>query len=668
MRQRASFLIASAVVLFAIWLAYKPGLAGGFLFDDFANLPSLGATGPIDNGPALARYLTSGTADPTGRPVTVASFLLDARDWPADPQPFKQTNLFIHLLNVVLLAWLLLTLGRHSRLERKTAGHAALLGAALWGLHPLFVSTTLYIVQREAMLPLTFTLASLLIWLAGRKRLVQGQHAWGLTLEIIGLGLGTVLATLSKANGALLPLFALLIEYLLLRQYDTQALPRAHRIFIWALWIPAILVIGYLLNVAASLLGGPAPFGRDWTEGQRLLTQPRMLCDYLRLLWLPRPFTAGLFNDQIQPSQGFLEPWTTLPALLAVLGLIGLAWRVRQRAPLWSLAILFFFAGHLVESTSIPLELYFEHRNYLPAALLFWPLAIWLLAPGETRRIRVVLACLILCGLGWMTQARAKVWGDTTQQALLWAQLNPMSPRAQAYASQIMIARNQPAWGRARLRPLLKQAPDEIQIAFNLLGADCKLEGIPAEDMEATRQSLLKTRRLGQLSFQWLGQAIALAKSGNCPGLTIPGLQSLIDAAWENPVTRTTPGWQQDILNIRGKLALAQEQPEAAYQHFSDALLADPNPAVALEQAARLGSAGQQKLALCELKLWEQTPAPPGNKRFAMPRLHEWVLQHQNYWNHEVESLKASLNSDLPASQRETPCPALAARPRIDVQ
>jgi hypothetical protein len=646
--------------LCATGLAYQPGLAGGFLFDDYANLPALGATGPTNNTDAFWRYVTSGAADPTGRPITVASFLLDAQNWPTEPHPFKRTNLLIHLLNMTLLAWLLLALGRHSGLVETHAQSAAVLGAAIWGLHPLFVSTTLYIVQREAMLPASFVLAGLLLWLAGRQRLAKGQITFGFILELIGLGLGTLLATLSKANGALLPLFALLIEYLLLRPRDAQPLPRVHRVVVWLLWLPALGLLGYLLHTAANLLGHPAPFGRGWTEAQRLLTEPRVLWDYLRLLWLPRPFTPGLFNDQIHASTSLLHPWTTLPALLGIIGLVASTWALHQRAPLWAFVILFFFAGHLIESTTIPLELYFEHRNYLPALLLFWPLAVWLAAPSETQRGRIILTLVILCGLGAMTHARARVWGDTTEQALLWAKLNPDSPRAQSYAAQIMMARNRPDWALARLRPLLKQAPDQIQIAFNLIGVDCQLGGVPTDDLEATQQALLRTRRLGELSFQWLSHAIEAAQSGSCRGLTLPAVKSLIDAAWANPVTRDTPGWQQDILSLRGRYALVQQQPQAAFQAFSAALLAQPRAATALEQAAMLGSAGQQGLALCELDLWERQPQIPAATGLSMARLHDWVLQRQQYWPHEIAHLRAALRHDLPADQRDMRCPSLS--------
>ena len=91
---------------------YKPGLSGTFLFDDYANLPSLGNYGPVDNWTTFTHYITSGAADPTGRPLTLLSFLVDANDWPADPYPFKYTSVLLHLLNGALLTWLLLRLGR----------------------------------------------------------------------------------------------------------------------------------------------------------------------------------------------------------------------------------------------------------------------------------------------------------------------------------------------------------------------------------------------------------------------------------------------------------------------------------------------------------------------------------------------------------------------------
>lgn len=663
--------LAVCALLAGVWFVYQPGLSGGFLFDDYANLPSLGATGPIDNGAALARYLTSGTADPTGRPIAVASFLLDAQNWPALSEPFLYTNLLLHLLNVALLLWLQLALGRAAGCREAHAQRGALLGAALWGLHPLLVSTTLYIVQREAMLPATFILAGLLVWMAGRRRVMAGAIASGVLLEWLGLGLGTVLATLSKADGALMPFYALLLEWLVLRRQDTRPPRAAHRVTMLLLAVlPAVIILGYLAKLAVHGIGAPEPFGRDFTVGQRLLTEPRILWDYIKLLWLPRPFTPGLFNDQIHASTSLLHPVTTLPALAGVAALLAGAWALRKRAPLWALAILFYFAGQLLESTSIPLELYFEHRNYVPALLMFWPLALWLTktpAPAGavessnrqrnvTAAARGLVAAVIVVALAGMTHARAEVWGNRTEQALLWARLNPESPRAQAYAAQILTPQGYPQWALQHLRPLLKQDPGQIQIAFNLVGADCALGVVPPQDIAATRRAIVSTRRLGSLSFKWIGGAINIARAGTCRGLTPAVVKSFIDAAWHNPQTAHSQGWQQDILNLRGRYALAFGTPLQAYQAFAAALLAQPEPASALQQAAMLGRAGHQHLALCELALLDNTSAvaPSG---FSMRRVHAWVLTRQDYWRHEIRHLRAALQRDLPADQRGLSCP-----------
>ena len=55
--------IALALLLILAWLAYRPGLSGGFLFDDFVNLDALGNYGRIDNWRTFWRFITSGTAE-----------------------------------------------------------------------------------------------------------------------------------------------------------------------------------------------------------------------------------------------------------------------------------------------------------------------------------------------------------------------------------------------------------------------------------------------------------------------------------------------------------------------------------------------------------------------------------------------------------------------------
>jgi protein O-mannosyl-transferase len=651
------------LLLGTAWIAYAPGLHGDFLFDDFGNLPALGAMGPVDNWHTFWRYITSGTADPTGRPLTLLTFLLDARNWPADPYPFKRTSLILHLLNGSLLYALLARLGRLLAIEAPRRHIAALLGSALWLLHPLLVSTTLYIVQREAMLPATCIMAGLLIWLHGRAQLGHGRIPSGLVWSIVGAGGFTLLAVLAKANGVLLPLYMLLIEIIVLaprRPVPAGNAQRTYRGFLWTfVAIPTAAICAHITwaGIHGILTGGPD--FRTWSIGQRLLTEPRVLMDYLSLLWLPHPFSSGLFNDQYVVSTSWLHPATTLPAIIVLLALLGSAWWLRQRHPAASLAILFYFAGQLIESTSLPLELYFEHRNYVPALLMFWPLGLWLTDTRTMPALKRGLMIVLPLGLALMTHARAELWGNMHTQALLWAKINPDSARAQANAAQIEMQAGHPQDAIHRLEKLLATQPDQTQLAFNLIGARCLTGGIGHDDIAAARKAMQGSANTGTLLAHWFDSTLPAAMSGECPGLTSEVLLDLINTGLSNPKLAAA-GPQQDLTYLRGRIALAQHQPGVAQADFIRALDLQVRPGMALEAAATLGAAGYPTQGLQLLDHYKQVQnqaMPPG---FGMPMLHAWVLARQNYWPHELTHLRQQLTLDDRAGNTNT------ARPNPD--
>jgi tetratricopeptide (TPR) repeat protein len=694
---RDRFVLTQVLMLLALLTiaiaAYIPGLHGNFLFDDFGNLPALGAAGPIDTWPTFWRYITSGTADPTGRPLTLLTFLLDAHNWPADPYPFKRTNLILHLINGTLLALLLRRLGRETfkNAASSRVDLAAVIGAGFWLLHPLFVSTTLYIVQREAMLPATFTLLGLLTWFHGRTMVNRGDTWRGLAWIALGLGGCTLLGVLSKANGILLPALALVVEYTLLRSssprkaYTSPADRHRQHVYrrsVWLFgWLPTGIVAGYLLEQGWSGLTRGISSVRPWTLGQRLLTEPRVLLDYLNLLWLPRPFTPGLFNDHIQASASLWSPATTLPALLAVFAMIAGAWLLRRRWPALALAVLFYFVGQSLESSTVALELYFEHRNYLPAMLMFWPLALWLCgvrqggyavgacpvresplplsrqehrAQGALLRddmlrtdwAKGALAAVLLLGLALMTHARASLWGNSHDQALLWARLNPDSPRAQANAAQAELNDGKPALAVSRLLGPLAKAPDQVQLALNLFGAQCQLGHIDSSTLVASRVALQTTRDPGSLLVSWFERAMQQVAHRPCPQLSYAALSSLLQAALANPHLATNPGRQQDIHYLLGRLALMQGDADRALAEFNRALDLQVRISAALKQAALLGASGFPRQGLAHLDHLATEPKHSFEPGFGMPRIHAWVLQRQHYWPKELARLRATLSKD----------------------
>lgn len=697
--------LAGITVLLAIlavaWWVYHPGLSGDFLFDDFANLPAIGATGPVDNWATFWRYITSGTADITGRPLTLLTFLIDARNWPANPYPFKLTNVVLHLINGVLLAWVLWKLGNAllpspSGRARPAAGEgsaprsmgsainsvpslltplpaaegsksksfvlsdrgiaiAALFGAGVWLLHPLFVSTTLYIVQREAMLPATFVLVGMLGWTASREALARDCVKRALAGMALSAWLCTALATLSKANGALLPILLLLTEWIVLARRPIMA-PNARRwhkrAIIVFLVVPAGLVLAYLLYRLPGAIHD-APATRGWSVGQRLLTEPRVIADYLRLLFTPHAYSSGLFNDQFAVSTGWVCPASTLPCIVLILALIAVGFALRKRCPAVALALLFYFAAQLMESGWIPLELYYEHRNYLPAMLLFWPIGLGLGRAGTLRFLKVAAGVVILAGLAVMTSQRATLWGDGFRQAQMWAAINPDSARAQANAALYDLQHDRPRLAAARLRLSMLRHPDDIQAPINLIGAECRLGAVQPRTLERAEFALAHTRLGGQAAFKWFNDALNMASHHSCPGLDFTALQATLDAARRNPLWREQPGRQQDIDHMQGQLDLAEAKPQRALAAFDRALAVSPSPGSALQQAAYFGAHGYPELGLAHLDYFTSLPHGP-KAAFGMPRIHAWVLHEQGWWPKELSYLRKNLEEDAVAKNAAT--------------
>src|SRR5690606_4997292 len=131
-------------------------------------------------------------------------------------------------------------------------------------------------------------------------------------------------------------------------------------------------------------------------------------------------------------SHGLLEPATTLAGGLLLAALAGSAVYWRNRLPLYAFGILLFFGAHFLTSNVVPLELVYEHRNYL--ALL----GILLALADLVRRLPVrdgpaivrAGVVVVILGCGSLTLVRAATWGDPFLLAYALVADNPDSARA----------------------------------------------------------------------------------------------------------------------------------------------------------------------------------------------------------------------------------------------
>ena len=418
----AWLLIALIVLCVA---AYLPGLSGGFLFDDFSALLDNTALHAI--GTSAQSWLAVALSSDAGilrRPISMLTFGMNVAVFGMNPLAFKLVNLGIHLLNGVLFYALARRIA--ARLVPAAAmpsslapERLALLATGLWLLHPLNVSSVIYVVQRMNELATLFILGGLLCYSDGRVRSLRGEPA--LPSAILGLCLFGALAVLSKENGALIFVYALVIEAICFR-FDASE-PNQRRFIHGFFWLsgamPLALFTVYLLSHPQWLSDSFA--SRDFTLWERLLSEGRILCDYLLWIFVPNPAWMGTFHDDIVLSTGFFQPISTVFAIVFLLALTIAAWRLRCRNPGFAFGVAWFLVGHSMESTILPLELVFEHRNYLPMAglLLGAVCAVgpWAASHSSGRATAVAGTALILACAG-LTTIRATSWGNPLTLAL----------------------------------------------------------------------------------------------------------------------------------------------------------------------------------------------------------------------------------------------------------
>jgi hypothetical protein len=106
---------------------------------------------------------------------------------------------------------------------------------------------------------------------------------------------------------------------------------------------------------------------------------------------------------------------------------------LKCRRPLVSLGLLFFLVGQSLVSTYLPLELVYEHRNYLPSFGVILALLGFLLVDvprGPLRLAGATLAAGLIGFSGFITFLRADEWSNPLNLAYIEATRHPASPRA----------------------------------------------------------------------------------------------------------------------------------------------------------------------------------------------------------------------------------------------
>ena len=369
---------AFVALLVTLLLVYSNSFLGDWHFDDFHNI--------VDNRCVHIQSLDElsqsfyglscdGADRRISRPLAFATFALNYHLGGADVQGYHIVNFAIHFSAAFFLFLLIratLTLPAMQERYGSIAYPVSLLSSFLWAASPLQVHAVSIIVQRMASLAGLAYVASLYFYVRARTA-NTGQYRIAFYFLC---GVSALAAFATKENTAVLPLTFLLYDLIFIQRISAVSAKRALK---WSvLPIAVVAVLGLLYTDFAVVRGTYEAGVRPFSPIERLLTQTRVFFLYVSLLLYPIPSRLTFLHD-IEISRTIFDPWTTFVAIVGIVLCPLFAVVKARRYPLLSFAVLFFILNHLVEGTVIPLELIFEHRNYIPSMFFFVPVAFGML-------------------------------------------------------------------------------------------------------------------------------------------------------------------------------------------------------------------------------------------------------------------------------------------------
>lgn len=574
-------------------LAYSNTFHVPFQFDDLPNIVENPIVKNLDfyANPSKAKVYKHLTEYPMlmKRYIGSLTFALNYKLHGLDVKGYHIVNLLIHLINALLVYWLIHLLFRtpgllpEKSIDISLAQYVPVIAfftSLLFIAHPLQTQAVTYIVQRFTSLATMFYLLSIIMYIKARftweyiGKVVRETRFIGMLYYLVSI-FAAALAMKTKEIAFTLPVLIVFSELIFFKGNVKKRLLILVPIFLTMLIIPLTLM--GIDKPLGDLIGDVSEVTRVQTGMSRLdylFTESRVIMTYLRLIFFPinqnldysYPIYHSIFNPDVFLSFVF------------ILLLFGIALfmfhRYRNTLPTTRLiffGVIWFFVALSVESSFIPIvDVIFEHRMYLPSIGIFMLLPTSLftlrakaLQNGSKEEVKLfaVFTLIVFILLG-ATYARNNIWKD---EITLWEDVIRKNPNTErAYRNLGIAYRHRGMFDKAigLDKKALEIDPGNAE-AHNNLGFAYYSKGLLDEAIEQYKEAL-KLLPNGYKIHNNI--AIAYEKTGN------------IDKAIEHYSFAVTlnPDFALGHYNL-GHLLLSKNLFIKAIEHFQAAIKIDPN-------------------------------------------------------------------------------------------
>jgi len=346
------------------------------------------------------------TALATGNwfPLTWVSHQLDSQIFGLYAGGHHFTNLLLHIVNAVLLFWLL---------ERATGARwRSAIVAALFALHPLNVESVAWVAERKNLLCTFFFLLTLAVYGWYVRNPQVKRYLWVVALFALGLA--------SKPMIITLPFVLLLIDYWPLRRIEGRSPPsttypvaqqRFTRLLLEKLPLLMLSAVSAVVTLVAQKRAESVASLELWTVGWRFQNVVHGYAEYLWKVFFP-DHLAVLYPALVYRAS---EIGLALVSLLAVGWLV---WRMRSNPPvvmgfLWFLGILVPVIGVVQVGAQSMADRYM----YIPCIGIFiavaWAIGNFGQRVFMVRRWALLAGFVVISALSLLTTKQLKFWNSS---------------------------------------------------------------------------------------------------------------------------------------------------------------------------------------------------------------------------------------------------------------
>lgn len=579
------FKILFPVFLLGVLLfVYGAGLSGPFFYDDLSSIPQ-SKLYSLSFG-SFFEALNFSYAGPFKRPISIGSFSLTFAFLGDHPFYFKLINLGLHGLNALLIYCVCRLLFRQISMSTQTSHILATCLCLFWLFHPIHISTVLYTVQRMTQLSALFILLGSIGYIWGRLALISNEKK-GFTILCFSYLLCLVLAILSKENGALLPFYLMAIEFYFFKFQVATGQRNIFKTYIWMAWVlPISLGLMYFCHHLPMYLGGYDAF--VFTLKERILTQVHALLFYIKLILLPKLSELSLYHDDFILQRQWT--WGTFALSGVLAGVLATAIALRKNFPLIGFGILWFFISHGLESSILPLELVFEHRNYLASFGLI--LACGGLLKEILKHVSLIPRKLLILSIGifallfvQLSYLRVQPWANSEQFFSLHKEKHPLSPKIQLEWINHLLTHKEYLTALQELTTLQRLTPWEAGPFLHQLLLHCQLGSPSMELLTHTKKQTL-SGILTPYALSSLDRLVQNKMDGHCPFIPKSILLELVDTATFNPSVFYNAHRVALLFQLKARMTYLHDQYAQTIYYLQKSFELNPNNLMPLFEMA----------------------------------------------------------------------------------